>query len=113
MAAACRRGEPDARVAPTAWDTKRRCDAPIRRGDREIRDTTFRQGGTNHRRRYGDRSSDRAGVYAGRRERSRGGAKGREASRGDQPSPEAGGRRVGGGLGGDPGPGPLAPGQGN
>src|SRR5258706_121789 len=113
MAAACRRGEPDARVAPTAWDTKRRCDAPIRRGDREIRDTTFRQGGTNHRRRYRDRSSDRAGVCAGRRGRSRGGTKTREASRGDQRRPEAGRRRIGGGLRCDPRPGRRTPGVGD
>src|SRR5712692_892781 len=68
-----RAGWPDARVARTAWDMMRQCDAPIRRGDREFRDTTFWQGGASYGRRYGDRSSDRPGICTGRRERGRGG----------------------------------------
>ncbi len=59
--------EPDARVARTR--TARGIAVPrhpIRRGDGEFRDTTFRQGGADHRRRYGDRASDHPGVCAGR-----------------------------------------------
>src|SRR6266446_3215995 len=46
---------------------------PIRREENEFRDTTFRQGGVDYRRRYGHRASDRAGVYARRRKRDGGG----------------------------------------
>ncbi len=53
---------------------------PIRRGDKEFRDTAFRQGGADHRRRYGDRASDRSGVCAGRRERDGGGKKAGKAA---------------------------------
>src|SRR5713226_6188979 len=89
--------EPNARVARTAWDMRRQCDAPIRRGNGEIRDTTFWQGGADYRRRYWDRASDRAGVCAGRRERGRGRTTVGKASRGDQRSPEARWRGIGDG----------------
>src|SRR5712692_2662919 len=90
--------EPNARVARTAWDMRRQCDAPIRRGNGEIRDTTFWQGGADYRRRYWDRASDRAGVCAGRREPGRGRTTVGKASRGDQRSPEAGRRGIGDGV---------------
>src|SRR5712692_2280804 len=90
--------EPNARVARTAWDTRRQCDAPIRRGNGEIRDTTFWQGGADYRRRDGDWASDRAGICAGRRERGSGGPTVGKASRGDQRSPEAGWRGIGDGV---------------
>src|SRR5258708_38714082 len=39
----------DARVAPTAWDIMRRCDAPIRPGGWEFRGTTCWQNGADFR----------------------------------------------------------------
>src|SRR5213595_1367047 len=82
ISTACGEREPNARVAPTsARNAVPR--HPIRREEKEFRDTTFRQGGADYRRRYGDRSGDRAGACAGRRERGGGGTTAGKAARSD------------------------------
>src|SRR5260370_30452290 len=80
---------------------RRQSDGPIRRGNGEIRDTTFWQGGSDYRRRDGDRTSDCAGVCEGRRECGGGGGSSGKTTRGDRRRPE------GGGGGGCPGRGWL------
>ena len=82
ISTACGEREPNARVAPTsARNAVPR--HPIRREEKEFRDTTFRQGGADYRRRYRHWSSDRAGVCAGRGKRDGGGKTVGEIARGD------------------------------
>src|SRR5437899_12775125 len=68
---------------------------PIRREEKEFRDTTFRQGAADYRRRHRHWASNRAGVYAGRRERDSGGTVAGKAPRCERRSPEAGWRAGG------------------
>src|SRR5256885_14847584 len=72
---------------------------PIRREEKEFRDTTFRQGGADYRRRHRHWASNRAGVYAGRRERDSGGEGGGEKPRGGRGGAGEGGGGGGGGGG--------------
>src|SRR5438046_10008239 len=62
---------------------------PIRREEKEFRDTTFRQGGADYRRRQRHWTSDRAGVCAGRGKREGGGKTVGERRRGDYGRPGA------------------------
>src|SRR2546425_9444137 len=77
---------------------------PIRREEKEFRDTTFRQGGADYRRRHRHWASNRAGVYAGRRERDSGGEGGGKTPPGERRSPEAGGGGGGDGVRREPRP---------
>src|SRR5712692_2082954 len=92
---------------------RRGCDAPIRRGNGEIRDTTLWESSVDYWLWDGNRASDRAGVCAGRRERGRGGTTIGEIARGDQRNSEGRWCGIGDGVRCDPRAGGQARGEGN
>src|SRR6266403_1020826 len=83
ISAACGDREPNARVAPTAPRHNALPRHPIRREEKESRDTTFRQGGTDYGWRYGHWAGNCHGVCAGGRKPDRGGTKIGKTARGD------------------------------